>query len=94
MVSIIARVNNLFAAKNFIETTGYKLPMVVDAMDNSFVWKYHWLFFSIIFMQLTRRKYYAHPERFFVIKDGKLSFKARPHGAYYMYVHEKRKRRL
>jgi len=28
-------------------------------------------------------KYYAHPERFFVIIGGKLTFKANPQGAYY-----------
>jgi len=28
-------------------------------------------------------RYFAHPERFFVFRNGKLSFKARPDGAYY-----------
>lgn len=32
-------------------------------------------------------RYFAHPERFFVFENGKLSFKAQPDGAYYRLEH-------
>ena len=30
----------LFSAKDFVAKTGYALPLVVDSMENEFMWKY------------------------------------------------------
>jgi len=54
-------------AQRFIRETGWKLPMVVDSMENGFM-----------------DTFKAHPERFYVIVDCKLGFKAYPIEAYYL----------
>jgi len=58
--------DRISVAEQFISANKWKLPTVVDTLQD-------------LFMQT----YWAHPERFFVILDGKLMFKAQPRDAYY-----------
>jgi len=56
-------------AGQFVNSTGYKLKMFVDNMENSFM-----------------KTFWAHPERFFIIDDGKLMLKAQPTDeGYYLF---------
>jgi len=58
--------DRISVAEKFILANNWKLPTVIDTMQDSFM-----------------KTYWAHPERFFAIFDGKLSFKAQPRDAYY-----------
>lgn len=57
-------------ASSFVEKTGYKVPLVVDSMDNTFM-----------------ETFWAHPERFYIIDEGKLMLKAQPTDqGYYVFT--------
>jgi len=58
--------DRIAAARDFIKTNSWRLPTVVDSMENCFM-----------------NTYLAHPERFYVLLNGKLAFKAQPRDAYY-----------
>jgi len=58
--------DRITAAQDFVSSTKWALPMVVDTFQDSFM-----------------NAYLAHPERFYVIVDGILRFKAQPKDAVY-----------
>lgn len=53
-------------AHEFIQAFEYKVPTLVDSIDNSF-----------------ESQYFGWPFRFYIIKNGKLAFKAMPKDAMY-----------
>jgi len=58
--------DRIAVANEFIKANSWRLPTVVDTMEDCFM-----------------HTYWAHPERFFVLLNGKLAFKAQPRDAYY-----------